>query len=84
MGKGQTYATLFSTSGANQDLGTLGGQFSIANAINEAGQVVGAANIPGGGDHATLFDAGGNQDLGILGSNTEGVPQERWILANLE
>jgi probable HAF family extracellular repeat protein len=67
---GETHATLFSTSDGNQDLGTLSGQFSRASAINDAGQVVGAANIDGGDNHATLFSSDGNQDLGILGSDT--------------
>ncbi len=33
--------------GALQDLGALGGSFSRANAINDSGQVVGEAQIPG-------------------------------------
>ena len=55
------------------DLGTLGGPQSFAFDINDAGQVVGGADIPASGGpfpdfHAFLWDsAGGMQDLGTLG-----------------
>jgi probable HAF family extracellular repeat protein len=37
------------------DLGTLGGGFSQANAINPAGQVVGFSITASGESHATLW-----------------------------
>jgi len=54
------------------DLGTLGRDYSIANAINDSGQVVGQAYTSGGFFHATLFSGtgSGNIDLGTLGGGT--------------
>jgi probable HAF family extracellular repeat protein len=51
------------------DLGALGGDGSAANAINNAGQIVGIAQIATGESRATLFDpsgGGANRDLGTL------------------
>ena len=58
--------------GTLQDLGALGGTFSLANAINDSGQVVGKAQIPGPSGvlgayyHAFLYSAGGMTELGTL------------------
>jgi probable HAF family extracellular repeat protein len=50
------------------DLGTLGGLSSVALAVNEAGQVVGSADTPGGLRHAYIWDpaTGEMTDLGTL------------------
>lgn len=48
------------------DLGTLGGHFSFAHAINDRGQVVGRAATSSGQQHAFLWDKGVMQDLGTL------------------
>jgi probable HAF family extracellular repeat protein len=48
------------------DLGTLGGASSWANAINNAGQVVGNAQTAGGSYHPFLYSSGVLTDLGIL------------------
>jgi probable HAF family extracellular repeat protein len=59
--------------GAMQDLGTLGGLFSSAASINEAGKVVGEAStsieLPGGHfvAHAFQYADGSMQDLGAFG-----------------
>ena len=50
------------------DLGTLGGTYSYAAAINNAGQIVGHSYTSGDiGVHATLWDGGVIKDLGTLG-----------------
>ncbi|NIR64259.1 MAG: hypothetical protein GWO10_10915, partial [candidate division Zixibacteria bacterium] len=49
------------------DLGTLGGGWSVACGINDNGQVVGYAPIPGGYQHAFLYENGEMTDLGTLG-----------------
>lgn len=49
------------------DLGTLGGPFSIAFDVNDAGRVVGAATPPSGNQHAFIWDRGTMTDLGTLG-----------------
>lgn len=49
------------------DLGTLGGSFSIAYGLNNAGAVAGAANLPSQVSHAFLRRDGKMDDLGTLG-----------------
>jgi probable HAF family extracellular repeat protein/T5SS/PEP-CTERM-associated repeat protein len=49
-----------------QDLGTLGGDLSEAQAINENGQAVGLARLAGGTTFHAFLWAGGMQDLGAL------------------
>jgi probable HAF family extracellular repeat protein len=51
-----------------QDLGTLGGEWSVAHGINARGQIVGSSDTAAGTEHAFLWEAGtGMQDLGTLG-----------------
>lgn len=50
-------------------LGTLGGQSSVANDINDLGQVVGYSMTSTGETHAFLYSAGSMVDLGTLGGN---------------
>lgn len=51
------------------DIGTLGGNFSYGQAINESGTVVGWSSLSGGqGDHAFLYDDTGIHDLGAFSS----------------
>jgi len=49
------------------DLGTLGGPTSQANAINNAGQVVGKADLASGASHAFVWENAPMLDLGTLG-----------------
>ena len=51
------------------DLGTLGGNYSIAIAINEAGQVIGRAKTASGQQHAFVWEGGVMTDLGTLGGS---------------
>lgn len=48
------------------DLGTLGGVQSGANAINNAGQIVGYASPPASSEHAFLYSGGKMTDLGVF------------------
>ena len=51
-----------------KDLGTLGDTYSIANGINDAGQVVGYSNVAGGAYHAFVTgpNGAGMMDLNSL------------------
>ena len=54
------------------DLGTLGGSYSVAHGINNAGQVVGWSYLHGTSlpTHAFLYSGGGMTDLGTLGGSS--------------
>ena len=53
--------------GGMQDLGTLGGEVSSAEAINEVGHVVGSSRLAGNTTTRAFLWDGGMQDLGALG-----------------
>jgi len=59
-----THAFLY-TGGTMTDLGTLGGDESVAEAIDNSGQVVGQSAAADGSTHAFLYANGRMQDLGI-------------------
>ena len=56
--------------GVMKDLGTLGGDFSAAHAINDRGQVVGESKTATGETHAFLWDHGVMTDLGTAGETS--------------
>ncbi len=64
---GQRLAATLLSGGNAYDLGTFGGSFSYAVAVNDSGQVVGYARTPDEKDHAFLATASGMVDLGTYG-----------------
>jgi len=52
------------------DLGTLGGNSTIADAINGAGQVTGSSNLNTSTSHAFLYSGGKITDIGSLGGSS--------------
>ncbi|MDT7778896.1 MAG: hypothetical protein QOC99_1408 [Acidobacteriota bacterium] len=74
---GATHAYVL-RNGVMTDLGTFGGTLSVAQKINDIGEVVGFAGIPSSTAnkpyHAFHWsDAGGLQDLGTLGGGTRSI-----------
>ena len=55
------------------DLGTLGGNASSADAINDAGVIAGYSYLENGTAHATLWSGGSISDLGTLGGKNSGA-----------
>ena len=54
------------------DVGTLGGPGSYGAAINNAGVVVGCADVAGSGTHAFVYQAGSMRDLGTGTASGDG------------
>jgi len=64
---GGYHAFLYSN-GFMQDLGTFGGANSLADGINDSGQIVGNADTSSSAaTHAFLYSGGAMHDLGTLG-----------------
>jgi probable HAF family extracellular repeat protein len=62
-------AALLWEAGTAQDLGTLGGNDTVAADMNDAGQVVGSSDTASG-SHPFLWSQGKMQDLGTLGGTS--------------
>jgi probable HAF family extracellular repeat protein len=60
------------------EIGTLGGNYSIANDINNRGQVVGGSHTPDGWLHPFLWDKGEMIDLGTGG----GIYSEAYLISD--
>ncbi|MGF1483222.1 MAG: PEP-CTERM sorting domain-containing protein [Opitutales bacterium] len=89
----QALATVWDTNGTPTELGTLGGTFSFAQAINNSGQVASRATLANGQTRATVWDADCTPtNLGTLGGissiaqaiNNSGQVAGRASLANNE
>ena len=65
------------------DLGTLGGSFSIAFGVNNAGHVAGGANTADEQSHFFLWRDGNMTDAGSLGGNANAAINARDELAGL-
>ncbi|GEM_PF-1029992 len=70
--------------GSWHDLGSLGGSYSVANAVNNRGQIVGGSKI--GGDvtfHAFVYDGGNMRDInppGVASSVADGINDDGLIV----
>jgi probable HAF family extracellular repeat protein len=71
---GYAYAGVYSflySNGQMMDIGSLSGRgATLANGINDAGQVVGSSNTANDDSHAFLYSDGQMTDLGTLGGRT--------------
>jgi len=70
---GSEHAFIYS-GGVMQDLGVLGGIYSRALAVNDAGQVAGFWAPSGAQFRAFLYSGGVMQDIGTLGGSSVGYP----------
>jgi probable HAF family extracellular repeat protein len=69
-GAGQDLRSYVLRKGAFTDIGTLGGASALAAAMNNAGAIVGNADVPGNNSHAFLYSRGAMVDLGTLGGGS--------------
>ena len=82
----QTHATLWNGSSGPIDLGTLGGIYSLADSINNSGEIVGTSYTALNVAHATLWNGKVATDLNSFASGSgwllqraTGVNDDGWI-----
>lgn len=80
-----SHTVRYSELSGSVSIGSLGGRHTVGTAMNEHGDIVGWADMPGGGTHAFLYtDPGGLQDLDSGDGQSRqpvDINDRKWIIA---